>query len=150
MKTIPPPNRAIIPILNNKSQHPHSILRVQKDGEDMEDTKEDELKADLLCCSWENDQVLEEMRMLAEKEHLVMFDQSHYELDAIPFEGHHEDIREACSRHFRRLSDRLEMMSAATAAALSAKEGDDDESQMSTPDATRKSVVIENIDEMNE
>lgn len=150
MKTIP--NRALIPILNNKSQHPHSILSVQHDGE--EDTaSEDELKVDLLCCSWENDQILEEMRMLAEKEHLMMFDrQSHYDLDDIPFEGYREDIREVCIQHFRRLSDRLEMqidlMSASPAGPGAGEEDDDGESQTSRPEATRTSVIIENIDEL--
>jgi len=150
MKSIP--NRALIPILNNKSQHPHSILSVQHDGEE-EDTKNDELKVDLLCCSWENDQVLEEMRMLAEKEHLMMFDRhSHYNLDAIPFVGYREDIREVCIQHFRRVSDRLKMrkdrLMSTAVVAVEKDDDDDDESQTSRPEATRTSVVIENTDEL--
>lgn len=91
------PNRALIHILKGKAQHPHSLRETRE------------------YSHWENDEILENMQRVAEREYNIMmpFDQSHLSpasftsLVSLPCHGSREDIREACHRYFESLSQDL-------------------------------------------
>jgi len=100
------PNRAIIPILSNKTQAtPLSSLRLR--GKEMSLQIRE-------YCYWENKQVLENMQRIVEREHQIMIagNQTHqlssFSLLFQDFEP--ETIRKACRTHFEGVYQQLQEM----------------------------------------
>jgi len=93
------PNRALIQILNGKAQHPHSLRETRE------------------YSHWANDEILENMQRLAERECKITmpFDQSNLSLASSTSlvslsarrGSSREDIREACYRYFESLNQDL-------------------------------------------